>query len=758
MAAGVVVLYAVLPDYRNAIPEQRAKSSTVVADRNGKILRIVPDSKGRLSLWSPIERFPQCLVRAVVAAEDKRFFSHWGFDPQAMIRAVSSNIRNRKTVSGASTITQQVVRLITPRPRTISSKVIELFCAIKMEVQLTKEEILELYLNLSPMGGNLRGAPLGARVYFGKDVSRVSLAEAAVLAAIPRSPSRYDPRFSKGRTAVLQEKDRILTRMKELGWISPESFEAALGPVVPFQFQPVPFHAPHFVEGILSRLEGKTSPLRTTLDLDLQRDVERILQSHRDRLARLGIEQAAVLVVNRSGDILVMVGSLSYGPRAQGFNNGVRAFRSAGSTLKPFLYALALERGYNPSSELEDTYRRYPTPKGDYQPYNADRRFYGPVTVRSALGNSLNISAVRLARELGLEEFYQLLSHLKLLPPGSSSVEQYGLGLVLGNIEVNLESLVQAYTALAGGGAFQMLRALENDQRATLRVFSAPTAYLINDILSDPTARLLTFGNPLHFEFSCPIALKTGTSSNYRDCWAVGYTAEHVVGIWAGNFSGRPTNGVSGAAACGPILQDVIHQVYRGRQPLPFPRPDGICEASVCAMSGMLPHSHCPHHVKELFLCNRLASLPRCPMRHEDAHHYLGSEYAQWIDRREILQGKGRFRLLSPDRQVSPVEILPFHGLVSGNELIVKRRRSPIEIVSPHDSDRFVISPHRRDRVLFRAVPLSVVEHVTWLINGKETTKTPPPYEFYWEPIRGTHVIHAITPQRDSARITIHVE
>lgn len=753
LAAAIV--YPFLPDYGHAITEQRARLSTVVFDRNGKILRIVPDGDGRLSVWYTVERFPSCLIRAVVAAEDKRFFSHLGFDPVAVVRALYSNIRRGKTVSGASTITQQVVRLIKPRPRTISAKIVELVCAMKMERQLTKNEILELYLNLSPMGGNIRGAGLGARVYFGKDVGWISVAEAAVLAAIPRSPSRYDPRRAKGREEVLQEKDRILERMEQLGWISPDALRAARGPSVAFRFQRVPFKAPHFVDGVMSRAGRGNPRVKTTLDLGVQESLERILASHRNRLSRLGIEQAGLLVIAGSGDVLAMVGSMAYGPTAQGFNNGVLALRSAGSTFKPFLYALALERGYAPASELEDTYRRYATPHGDYQPYNADRRFYGPVSIRSALGNSLNISAVKLVKDLGLDDFYSLLDRLGLLSSGSAPVEHYGLGLVIGNVEVSLERLVQAYGALSQGGGYNLLRELETDPRKTVKVFTPETAYLVSHILADPTARLLTFGNPAHFDFPFPVPLKTGTSSNHRDCWAVAYTSEHVVGVWAGNFSGRPTNGVSGSAACGPILEDVIRQLYGSRVPAPIRRPDSVREAVVCSMSGKLAAEGCPHTTRDLFPLHRLANLPRCDLVHDDAHHYLGSGYAQWIDRREAIQGPGRFRLEKPHvwQQTSVLPSQEFPGI--GPNL---RWRAPVEIVSPHDSERFILSRHRRDRVLCRAVPRSVVEHVTWLINGVEIMKTPPPYEFCWEPVRGTHVIHAVTPRKESARVTIHVE
>ena len=242
------IIYYRLPDYSNVTQEQKKLMGTAVLDRNGAILRLFPDGKGRIGLWRDIGPFPKHLKAAVIAAEDQRFYYHPGFDPIAIVRAAYTNIREDKRVSGASTITQQVVRLIRPRPRTFRSKVVELLCAMKMERQLSKEQILELDLNLSPMGGNIRGAGLAARIYFGKDVENITLPEAASLAALPRSPSRFDPRRPRGRRLLLREKDRILKRMATLGWITHDQLKMSLGSTVVFKNRSVPVRAPHFVD------------------------------------------------------------------------------------------------------------------------------------------------------------------------------------------------------------------------------------------------------------------------------------------------------------------------------------------------------------------------------------------------------------------------------------------------------------------------------------------------------------------------------
>jgi penicillin-binding protein 1C len=749
------LVYHYLPDYRNALQEQQKGVGTAIVDRNNRILRLLPDGKGRMSLWCEGKSFPTHLKEAVIAAEDQRFRYHPGFDPIAIVRALYANIRYRKTISGASTITQQVVRLIQPRPRTYKAKIVELLASVKMEWQLSKEQILELHLNLSPMGGNIRGAGLAARTYFGKDVENITLAEAAVLAALPKSPSRLDPRRPSGCKLVMAEKDRILKRMAAQGWITGDQLKVSFGPTVVFKNRPIPIQAPHFVDMVLATGDEAGGMVRTSLDLNLQQGLEQVIKSHRDRLRRMGITQVSALIAScRSAEVLALVGSFNYSSRDQGFNNGALAQRSAGSTLKPLLYALALEKGYGSTSEISDTDRVYPTPHGDYLPMNADRREYGPVNVRSALGNSLNVSAVKVARWVGLEDLYQLLDRVEVITPNSPPADHYGLGLAVGNVEVSLYLLVQAYLTLANGGQFLPLQVAPVRGTATLKVFSPEVAYVITHILSDPSARLLTFGNPGYFDFGYPVAVKTGTSSNYRDAWVVGYTSQHIVGIWAGNFDGRPSPGTMGAGVCGPMLLEVMRFLYGATPPEGFTRPSAVQEETVCSMSGRRVSSLCPYATSELIAGRH--TLAMCDLPHEDEHHHLGSSYARWLHRREVKQGVSRFRLMTPGNVTQHAG-----DIVSGTgsrQPAPASRTSRIEIISPHNRDRFILSRHRPNRIVFRALPERVVEHVIWYLNGTELARTGPPYEFFWEPTRGSHELLAVTPDKTAAKASFFVE
>ncbi|MBM4329431.1 MAG: penicillin-binding protein 1C [Deltaproteobacteria bacterium] len=747
-----------LPDYRDALSAQRARLGFSVVDRHGRPLRLVPGPDGQFGIWRPIDRVPACVKHAFIASEDQRFLHHPGFDPLAMARALRANLARWRTVSGASTITQQVVRLIEPRPRTLRSKAIELAAAVKMERQLSKDQILELYLNLSPMGGNIRGVGLAARSYFSKDIESLNPAEAALLAVLPRSPSRLDPRKPESRKSALAAKDPVLERMAARGGIAPEQLTPMKGESAHFAFQGFPCEAPHLVDRLLTTGSKRGAEIRSTIDLDIQHQVERILNAHRSRLAGLGIRQAGALIVDmRSAQALAMVGSLGYASTSQGFNNAVFAARGAGSTLKPFLYALALEKGYQAYSEIPDTFRSYPTPHGDYLPLNADRRFYGPVNLRVALGNSLNISSIKLVKALGVEDFYDFLKRLDLVHENAAPADHYGLGLAVGNIEADLFRLVQAYCALANGGLRRPL-ALRADEFAwPTQVMSPQAAYVIMRILADPSARLLTFGNPGWMSFNSEIAIKTGTSSNYRDCWIIGATGAHVIGIWAGNFTGESTARASGAAAVGPIMQEIVRALSVEGVGGGFKRPDGVRDEVICWMSSKPASSRCPYTGRELVIGGAIEDA-RCDLTHETEQHSLGSTYAQWIDRREKEHGRGRFRLGDGPRVRAQMTPAGLPGTLTPHGPGPVDRSSRVSILSPHNFDRFVLSPHHENRIRFQATADPIVSQVIWILDGVEIARTPPPYEFFWEPLKGGHVVHAVTPHGEAAQVTIRVE
>ncbi|MGC8660571.1 MAG: penicillin-binding protein 1C, partial [Desulfomonilaceae bacterium] len=570
MTFGITLAFFVAfkaPNFKESLIHEKSRPTRLVTDRNGRILRYLPDEKGSYNVWKNIQDFPDVLIHAVLIAEDRNFFYHPGFDPLAILRATYTNIKSGRTISGASTISQQVVRLLNPRPRTYYSKAIEFLENLKLEYQLSKKDILELYLNLVPMGGPLRGVGIASLIYFHKDISVIGVSECVCLAIIPRAPTRLDPNRPSGRNALLSRAHKLVHTMAQSTKIR-HGFNEDLATKreVCFYHRDFPNEAPHFVDYALIDKPQDASELRTTLDLDLQKSIEGIFKSHASRLRRLGISQCAALVADaETREILAMIGSLNYADEAQGYNNGAISYRSAGSTLKPFLYALALSQGYSDASEIPDTLRNYKGANGDYVPLNANRNSYGPVSLRSALGNSLNLPAIKMIQHVKATNFYNVLQRLGLISEmAHGPVDTYGLGLAVGAIEIRLYDLVQAYACLAEGGMFRSLRMKPDQHGYYKRIFSESVASEITDILSDPLARILTFGNPTYFDFGFPVAVKTGTSSGYRDAWAVAYTPKHVIGVWAGNFNGSPMRDALGGSSCGPIIKEILSLLISG--------------------------------------------------------------------------------------------------------------------------------------------------------------------------------------------------
>ncbi|RCK77929.1 MAG: Multimodular transpeptidase-transglycosylase [Candidatus Ozemobacter sibiricus] len=809
------LVWAVTPDVAAMVSESlRAVRGGALLDRHGAVLRFFPNAAGDYQLWVPLASCPVHLVQAVLAAEDRNFRQHSGFDVAAMARAAWQNLTERRIVSGASTITQQVVRMVRPRPRTWLTKLTELVLAAKLEMQLDKDRLLEAWLNLAPMYGNLRGVGMAARVLFRKGIEQVTVAEAATLAAFPQSPARLHPEAPKGRRLLLARRDWVLGQMVRLGWLSRDEERAARAAPMPMYGRRLPLRAPHFADWVVARDGPPRGEVMTSLDLAVQDRLVEALTAHRDRLARAGARQVAGLVADTATmEVLAMAGSFEYGPVGGGFNNGCLAPRSGGSILKPFLYALALEEGFHPGSIIPDTRRTFRTPQGDYLPYNATRRTYGPVSIRSALGNSLNISAVKMLNELGGRAFYRFLAGFGLVPPSDTLWEYYGLGLAIGNPEVRLVDVVAAYGAFAHGGRRVELRTTPGPLRAGPALMSEATAWSLLDIMSDPSARLLTFGNPRFFAFDQPVALKTGTSTNYRDCWIFAVTPAYVIGLWAGNFEGSATHGLGGATACGPILHQLLRDLpgpARGW----FPRPAILEGVRICGLSGQAPTAFCPMVSREWVERSRLP-LPSCPFHESQGlFHELPAEYADWIQQRGQALRVDPFRLQGDLAVADPLAALPddsgagvrvrpageASGLAAGDgptggasERIQRRRLGAagagsegggaamaaegeasrmwragaateelgwgrIRIVSPHDGDRFVMVPDGDNLIRLRAEPETPLPEVIWLIDGAELARTPPPYEAWWRLERGRHTITALSLGEEAAQITIQVE
>ncbi|MBV8246350.1 MAG: penicillin-binding protein 1C, partial [Candidatus Eremiobacteraeota bacterium] len=507
-------------------------------DRSGMMLGVI-DEHGDRSIDVPLAAVSPNFVRAVLAAEDARFYRHGPIEIRSVLRAAWQDFIYGAPVSGASTITMQLARLLDPGAT--QSKAAQALYAARIELRSSKDAILAAYVNRIPMGGALAGVEAAARAYFGVPAADLDLAQAALLAAIPNDPPQLEPRRNWGAAKIRQR--YVLARMVALGWATREAAARAAREPLHLHADGAALIAPHLLFALYPRVANAALPVRTTIDADLQRFVQAQVADVAGALSAEHVEDAAAIVVdNASGEVLAYAGSPDYfSDVALGRNDGVQALRQPGSTLKPFLYELALERGaIEPNSILLDAPVAYAIPGGKlYQPADYNGGFAGPVRVRYALANSLNVPAVRVLSKVGVSAF---LARLRAL--GFNGLQRpasyYGLGLTLGSGEVSLWQLAQAYTTLARRGDAVALTALSNESVAARPIGDSRVWMLVTKMLADPHARALSFGVHSVLQLPFEAAVKTGTSSDYRDTWTVGFTRAYTVATWVGNFDGSP--------------------------------------------------------------------------------------------------------------------------------------------------------------------------------------------------------------------------
>ncbi len=583
--------------------------STRVTDRHGVLLREArPDGRSRPVGLDDVH--PDVLA-ALVATEDRHFYRHPGVNPLAIARATWQNLRRGEVHSGGSTLTMQVARTLRGQAeRSLWDKLAEAHLALRLELWLAKQDILELWLNRVSFGNGTRGIESAAHLYFGKSARDLTVAEAALLVGLPQSPSRYDP-FRHPERARARQRD-VFDALAQSGHLPEHERDRLADLPVSLAAPEAAFRAPHFAEWVLGEAEGTPTEIRTTLDASLQAEAEQIVRAHLDRLDQSVTSAAAVALDNRTGEVLAYVGSPDFwNARIGGQNDGVRMLRQPGSAVKPFTYALALaSRRYTPASILPDLDLQVLEAGGAFSPANYDGQFHGPVPLREALASSFNVPAVHLARELGSDALLRTYRQAGLATLNQSA-DHYGVGLTLGNGEVRLLDLARAYTALARGGTRPAVRTIRWSRSASGDTLHTPhrpaedsgidpaVAYLLTDILSDPDARAPGFGRDGPLELPFPAAVKTGTSKDYRDNWAIGTTPTHTVAVWVGNFDGSPMRWVSGVSGAGPILNALLRTLGPGGD---FAWPSGIEDATVCPASGLRPGAACPTRRRNLFL------------------------------------------------------------------------------------------------------------------------------------------------------------
>jgi penicillin-binding protein 1C len=725
--------------------------STRVFDRNGTLLREAVNAEGERAQHVDLRGVDPVLVDAILASEDSLFRSHGGIDWIAAFRAMVTNGASGRTVSGASTITMQLARLIWAQPRTVPGKLRQAMDALRLEARLTKDEILEQYLNLAPFGPGCQGVEAASQRFLGKSSAHLGVSEAALLAGMIQAPSLYDPERHPDEARL--RRNWVLRRMRETGRISPREYAAAVVEPLPAVHGVDVIKAGHFTDYVLS-LTPQRSDITTTLDWHLQESVQALVTEHVRRYAPLGITNAAAVILdNASGGILAMVGSKGYLVGDTGFVNGALALRQPGSTLKPFAYALAFEKGWSPASMLADIETEYVSnDRTLYLPRNYSRTFRGPVLAKEALASSLNIPAIRLVQQVGINDFLQKLRDL-----GFSSLDRtadyYGLGLVLGNGEVSLLQLAGAYAALARGGDYIEPSPFPG-QRTGLRVFTTEAAWLTTSILGDESMRIQAFGAHTPLLVGYPMAIKTGTSGNWRDSWTAGYTTEFTIAVWSGDFEASPMNQVSGSTGAGPLFNSIarLMGVRLGHVPTLPEAPPGIERILVCAESGDAPGPACP---RRMIVAVKAGSVRKPCTMHSlvriDARTgapAVVSTPAAFVSTRVAYDLPAEFAVWLKDS-----------GKYSLPPRVVAGRPTDLSITSPRPGDIYIVEPgydRSRQSIELAALSRRKVPSVDWYVDGTLVAAAEWPYTASWVLARGTHV--AVARAGDAKSLPVRFE
>jgi penicillin-binding protein 1C len=705
-------------------------ASLSVIDRNGRLLWRAGGARGERRDWVQLTEIAPVAVQASLAAEDHRFYEHDGVDPVGVLRALWLNLRSLRVAYGASTISMQLVRLVEPELNTRRplGKLAQALRAARLERALGKAEILEQYLNRAYYGNGAFGLEAAARLYFGTHAAQLSAGQAAFLAALPRAPNGYDP--YRHRPRVDARMQHILAQLRGLGWLSPEAAQLALDAPPVLRRERDKTQARHFLDHLLVTLPSadlRGVRVESTLDLALQTQLEVATRRHLENVGSRAVTQAGVIVIdNRSGDVLAMVGSNDYADAEhQGAVNVTTLPRRAGSTLKPFVYALALERGDSPATLAYDVV----LPGESSETYTADVRQHGFARYRESLAGSYNLAAVHTLQKVGVRS---LVDRLRLAGVSTlrSDASTYGPDLAIGNAEIRLIDYAGAFAAFGNAGRAVQPRAVRRitgptrpDERvaaaATSSVFAPAIAYQIFDVLSDPDARRPMFGRTAPMDLGFPVALKTGTTRGYTDNLAFGTTREFTVGAWAGNFDGTPMEGVMAMQGAAPLVRAAFVSLAAlyGNPSAPD-RPAELEQRDVCPISGERPGPHCHGRKREWFThpaASRFDAAPPCSFHvspgiagsGERASITFPPELTAWARSHDL-----------PD--LSPAS---------------RPTSAPLAIVYPAPDSLFQLDPHRPlDAQVppLRALP---ADGVSFQIDGK------PASEF--RPTPGKHVLQA---------------
>jgi penicillin-binding protein 1C len=725
--------------------------SQCVRDRNGKLLRVTLSTDQKFRIWTPLAEISPDLIEATLRYEDKYYAHHPGVNPLALARCALDLLRFHRVTAGGSTITMQLARLrFHLHTRNISGKLEQIIRSVELERHYSKNEILEAYLNLAPYGRNIEGIGAASQIYFDKPASKLSRPEAVALSVIPQSPTRR---------ALHIDRDNHSINLAQSSWYDrakiDSNAEFSMRDFQPRMQTEQKFFAPHFVQQVLEGSHGRDQII-TTLDFEKQRAIERRVTDYIASNRNRSIENAAVLLVDtRTMDVLAQVGSADFNNAAiNGQVDGTRSPRSPGSTLKPFVYALALEQGLiHPLSILADAPRSF----GEYNPENFDREFLGPIRACDALARSRNVPAVELASHLAHPTLYEFLNTADVHLPKPESF--YGLALPLGGAEVSLQDLVRLYAALANNGQLRLLRRIESDPVAkSRRILSPEAAFLTLEMLGNVPRPEMNCADGTH---SAPVYWKTGTSHGFRDAWSIAVFDHYVLGVWVGNFDGRANPAFVGRTAAAPLLFQIIDSL-RAAWPEPsvphLPPPgSNLKRVEFCALSGDFPNQFCTQHVEGWFIPG-VSPIKTCDV-HREVLVDVASNLRVPLDdgtrqlRREVYEfWPGEFLTLFEQAGI-PRRVPPPFLPNNGSELAGRSEQKPV-IVSPSKKEIVLASTKR---IPLRAKAEGDVREIFWFAGKQFVGKAAPNQVVEWTATAGDYEITALDDhgRADSHSVTV---
>ena len=773
----LVPLLAFALDYLFPLPPAPRYSPIVLA-ADGSVLHAFLNPTQKWRMKTELAEITPALQQAIINKEDRYFRYHLGVNPVAILQAAARNLFGRGRTTGASTITMQVARLLEPKERTLGNKLLEMLRAVQLEAHYSKAEILQLYLNLVPYGGNIEGVKSAALLYFQQPPDYLSLAQTVTLAIIPNQPRVLV--LGKNNDQILTERNRWLRQFRQQHLFPNQDIEDAINEPLEAQRHAAPILAPHLARRLVTQFPGQPI-IHSTLRRSSQAKAEDLTRNYVRRLRELGISQAAVLVVNnRTRAVEAYVGSADFGDAASaGQVDGVRAVRSPGSTLKPFLYALALDRGLvTPKLKLPDV----PTNFSGFRPENFDKSCAGEVTVERALTYSLNIPAVRVLAEVGVPVFTD-----KLRAAGFKSVAkaapQLGLSTILGGCGATLEELTGLYVALADGGHYRALRVASRDPNGAgllsegegepvvskqkssgsppppergpaplgsreargkgESLVSPAAAFLITDILAQRARPDL----PMGYEGSRhlpKIAWKTGTSYGRRDAWSIGYNRDYTIGVWVGNFNGQGSPALTGADVASPLLFDLFNALAYNSPNTWAPPPATLDFRLVCAETGLVPGAHCPDQLIDYYVPG-VSSARRCQHQQETlvsadgAVAYCRACVPAAGFRRQLFPNPLPEVLAFREAQGLPATRLPPHNPAC------RLVRTPdhdagaaLAITSPLDHAEYVLNRSEKQQMLLSCAAGNEVRQVFWYVNDQFLRAATATERVFFRPPSGT--------------------